>query len=242
MAVYVPYTDGGSFLGSVVAPVALNATASVRYRGAWQRNALIAALAAEHGLAQATDVVFGGCSAGGLTIYLNIDHLAAATRSVAPAARVHALADAGFFLDHNDINNRPSRTLLFQWGFQSWNASAALSRACLAAYAAAPWHCIFAQYTARFIDTPVFLLNSKFDSCQLGGCELNIPSSQFAHGWNVRARCSVRPDRSPPAPRVHPPPSTQRHTHLIRRVWRLSTRPPRSATAATLRLRSAPRA
>jgi hypothetical protein len=190
-AVYVPYTDGSSFTGSVEAPVQINATASVYYRGAWQRNALIAALAADQGLAQATDVVFGGCSAGGLTIYLNIDYLASSTRAVAPSARVHGLADAGFFLDHNNIYNQPSRTPLFQWGFSAWNASAALDGRCLAAYAAAPWHCIFAQYTSRFIDTPVFLLNSKYDSCQLGNCELGIPGSQFAHGWNVRAPSKI---------------------------------------------------
>ena len=124
---------------------ALNATASVTYRGRWIRDALVASLAKGFGLGAATDVAIGGCSAGGLTIYLNADHLAGLVAAAAPAAKVVALADAGWFLDHPAANGQPFRTPLFQWGFSAWNASSALSPACLAFFEAEPWKCIFAQ-------------------------------------------------------------------------------------------------
>jgi len=43
------------------------------------------------------------------------------------------------------------------------------------------WRCIFAQYTAPFIVTPLFVLNSRFDACQMAGCELNMPDANG--GW-----------------------------------------------------------
>lgn len=182
VSIYVPYCDGTSFTGSVLAPVPVNATASVTYRGAWQRDALISSLVSDHGLSSATDVHIGGCSAGGLTIYLNLDYLTGLVRRASPQATVHGLADAGFFLDHSDASGKPFRTPLFQWGYYAWNSSAALSPACLASYPpATQWKCIFAQYAAPFIRTPLFNLNSKYDSCQLNGCELQLPDVNS--GW-----------------------------------------------------------
>lgn len=167
-SVYVPYCSGDSWTGSTLAPAEINSTASVWYRGAYLRDALIGTLASQFNLATATEVVIGGCSAGGLTIYLNIDYLAAKVKTVAPAAKIRALADAGWFLDHLSAAGQPFRTPLFQWGFNAWNASAALSPACLAAFPVdQQWRCIFAQYTAAFIKTPTFMLNSRFDTCQL---------------------------------------------------------------------------
>ena len=167
-SVYIPYCDGSSWTGSTLAPVQLNASASVWYRGAYLRDALIGTLASQFNLAAATEVAIGGCSAGGLTIYLNIDYLADKVRAVAPSAKIRGLADAGWFLDEPNAAGQPFRTPLFQWGYTAWNASASLSPACLAAYPTEQqWKCIFAQYTAGFIRTPTFMLNSRFDTCQL---------------------------------------------------------------------------
>jgi hypothetical protein len=183
-SIYVPYCDGSSATGAALAPVVLNATATVTYRGAYLREALIGTLAAAHGLRSATEVILGGCSAGGLTIYLNIDHLAGLVRAVAPSAKVRGLADAGLFLDHLNAAGQPFRTPLFQWGFAAWNSSAALAPACLAAFPGQEWRCIFAQYTARFIATPTFLLNSRFDTCQLN-VRLSPPPPSFLARWRA---------------------------------------------------------
>ena len=183
VSVYVPYCDGTSWTGSVSLPLPLNSSATVSYGGAFLRDALIGTLASITGLSSATDVTIGGCSAGGLTVYLNIDYLADAVRAVAPGARVRGLADAGWFLDHADKSGQPFRTPLFVWGFERWNSSAALAPACLQANAGQEWRCIFAQYAARYIETPTFLLNSRFDTCQLNGCELLLPDANAA--WSA---------------------------------------------------------
>ena len=179
-SIYVPYCDGTSSTGAALAPAYVNASAAVTYRGAYLRDALVGTLAAAHGLRAATEVLLGGCSAGGLTIYLNVDYLAGLVRAVAPSASVRALADAGWFLDHLNGAGQPFRTPLFEWGFAAWNSSAALAPACLTAYPGEEWKCIFAQYTARFIATPTFLLNSRYDTCQLNvrrGAAPPFPSS-----------------------------------------------------------------
>ena len=181
--VYVPYCDGTSWTGGTLSTVQINATASVSYRGAYLRDALIDELVRNHGLASATEVIIGGCSAGGLTIYLNIDYLAGLIREAAGSSvKIRGLADAGFFLDHFNAAGQPSRTPLFQWGFDAWNSSWALNPACIADHAGTDaWMCIFAQYTAKYIQTPTFFLNSRFDTCQLNGCELNLPDANV--GW-----------------------------------------------------------
>ena len=45
-------------------------------------------------------MVWTGGSAGGLAVYLNLDHVAARVAAVSPKAKVIGLGDAGFFLDH----------------------------------------------------------------------------------------------------------------------------------------------
>ena len=148
------------------------------YKGSYLRDALLADMRAYLGLASATEVLVGGCSAGGLTVYLNIDAIAAAL----PLAKVRGVADAGYFLDAALYTGQPFRTPLFQWGFAAWNSSGSLSPACLAAQLPGEqWRCIFAQYAAPYIATPLFALNSAFDSCQLNGCELGLPT--VSKGW-----------------------------------------------------------
>ena len=118
-SVYVPYCDGSSYTGSVVDSVPVGAE-NITYRGRWIRDALVPHLASAHGLAAATDVIVGGCSAGGLTVYLNLDAIAGQIHALSPGARVRGLADAGFFLDAPDWQGQPLRTPLFQWGFDAW--------------------------------------------------------------------------------------------------------------------------
>ena len=118
-SVYVPYCDGTSYTGSVLGSVPVGAE-NITYRGRYIRDALVAHLASAHGLATATDVIVGGCSAGGLTVYLNLDALAGQVQALSPGVSVRGLADAGFFLDAPDFKGNPYRTPLFQWGFDAW--------------------------------------------------------------------------------------------------------------------------
>ena len=192
-AVYVPYCDGGSFSGARAEAVVINDTASVAYRGSFIRDALVEHLASAHGLASATDVIVGGCSAGGLSVFLGLDTIAAQIRGHSPGARVTGLADSGFFIDHLDHNGNPRWSPLWQWGFYAWASAAGVNQRCLAAHGSGgdnePWRCIFAQYTMPYLETPLFVLNSRFDSWQL--CwSFGLPNSPFAT-WNRTIKASA---------------------------------------------------
>ena len=71
--------DGGSWAGDTAKPVtvAVNAstTLTVYYRGRRLLDAMIDHLL-EEGLKDATNLLYSGCSAGGLTTYLHTDYVA----------------------------------------------------------------------------------------------------------------------------------------------------------------------
>ena len=165
--VYLPYGDGSSQTSDVSAPVSVGG-GTVYYRGARVLRAVIAFLRAE-GLADASDVVIAGCSAGGLSTYLHADKW----RQALPAATVHALPDSGFFLNWPLSNSSaPPANSTYPWRvwwmWSRMNVSAALAPACLAAHAPADaWLCLFAENVAPTLATPTFALQSVHDSYQI---------------------------------------------------------------------------
>jgi len=187
VAVFVMYCDGTSFTGNVIDPVSLGGDPkkNFTYHGAWIRDAIIEDLATNHALSLATDVAIGGCSSGGHTIYVNIDYLAILVHQYAPLAAVTSLADGGFFLDHTTYQGKEYVRTLFEWGFVAWNATGALLPACIAAYPVLQgWKCYFPQYFTQFITTPTFVLNSRFDTAQLGYIDL-LPQVTTWNSYNA---------------------------------------------------------
>jgi O-palmitoleoyl-L-serine hydrolase len=92
--IFLPYGDGTSQISDLDGPVHVG-RAAIFYRGARVLRSLISALSKTI-LADATDVIVGGSSAGALSAYLHVDKWAAAL----PNARVVALPDSGFFLNY----------------------------------------------------------------------------------------------------------------------------------------------
>ena len=62
-------------------------------RGKRNLEAVFAALAADHGLAKAKRIIISGNSAGGLTVYLHLDQIAAMLKTLAPQAKVYGFPD-----------------------------------------------------------------------------------------------------------------------------------------------------
>ena len=129
-----------------------------------------------HGLADATDVVVSGCSAGGLATFLNCDRWASAVHTAAgPTAKVRCLPDSAMFLDHQDplaasdaaAFEHPGFHDALVWAFEAMEM--ATDSSCLASYEAAgeQWRCAFAQHLWPHIETPTYVINSKFDSWSL---------------------------------------------------------------------------
>ena len=127
--IFAMYCDGGSWTGNVSEPVRTG-NSTVYYRGRRLLDALLDDLLHVQGMSAATELLYGGCSAGALTVYLHADMVG---RRMPPATRVRALADAMFALRHHDIAGAPRFEQRMQWGFTAWNASASVNEACLAA-------------------------------------------------------------------------------------------------------------
>lgn len=55
------------------------------------------------------------------------------------------------------------------WGYTAWNATGGINPACLEFYGLANgWKCLFGANMAPHVQTPLFVLNSKFDTWQAG--------------------------------------------------------------------------
>jgi len=160
-SIYLKYCDGGSFSGN-------NETADVynghelHYRGFRILNAMYRDLYEVRGLNRATDVVISGCSAGGLATFLHVDWWKARLPS---ASKVVGMPDSGFFLDYEAGPNYHGNMI---WVFNQMNSTSGVNDRCIAAYSNADrWHCIFAEHTAPHITTPIFPLQSQYDSWQI---------------------------------------------------------------------------
>ena len=89
----------------------------------------------------------------------------------APNARVVGEPVCGFFADlGNDGSQPPNVTypLRMQYVYKMQNAQVSLSPACKTALGADAAKCIMAPHAARFVTTPWFALQSRFDTWQLG--------------------------------------------------------------------------
>jgi len=160
--VYLQYCDGASFSGGNLTVSQYN-NSNLYFRGAYVLQGFQTDLLDNHGLSEATDVVISGCSAGGLSTFLHVDQW----RMVIPnTARVVGMPDSGFFLDYETQMEYSSN---MQWVFTQQNASVGVDADCLDYYEPLneQWKCIFAEYTSPFIQTPIFPLQSEYDSWQV---------------------------------------------------------------------------
>lgn len=193
--VMLRYCDGGSFSGDTD-----DAASGLHYRGRPILQAMRNALAAQ-GMMLATDIVISGCSAGGLATFLHADAWAAAF----PRARSVALPDSGFFVDadyphanvsrpgHSGVGLPPGQYHTgMVWVYHAMNASFGVNAACVSHYKALGLDdsaCMFAEHTAPHVATPMFVLNSQYDSWQtaniLGSKD---PTAINAFGQTFRQR------------------------------------------------------
>jgi hypothetical protein len=171
--VFVPYCDGCSFTGDRAAPVLIEGR-PIYFRGARILQRILEELEFSHGLRSASDLLVSGCSAGGLSTFLHADRIAA---FVPNARRVGALPDSGFFLNATDFASNA-----YEYGAQmadAWtlhNASAGTHQGCVASLHSAA--CIMAPYVLPFVKTPIFILNSFYDSWQMGNV-VGVDSPSF---------------------------------------------------------------
>ena len=166
--VYVKYCDGSSQTSNVDAPVPVGPFI-IFYRGHRILKAVQDYLTTT-ALANATEVVISGCSAGGLSTYLHADSWRAA---LPPTVRVTALPDSGFFLAYNRSATGYNYGSLMRLIVQQMNSS--LPKNCLAANPHDPASCIFAETISSTLETPTFALQGKYDAWQIEGGDAKLP-------------------------------------------------------------------
>lgn len=196
------YCDGGSFSGRNETLTLVDGV-SLYFRGNYILEAVIDTLKTEYGLANASDVVVSGGSAGGLATYLHADKWRA---SLPASTFVVGMPDGGFFLDWDEskpATSRHSYAKEMRKNFFDFNASAGVNAACITAFTAAGGDssaCYFAEHTIDFIKAPIFALQSYVDSWQLGN-ELGSDSASQINMYReaamsrLQARFAMRSDR-----------------------------------------------
>jgi hypothetical protein len=125
-------------------------------------------------MASATEGLLAGCSAGGLATYHHCDAWATL---LGPSVSAKCSADAGFFSNIPSafgapIIPNPRNSIIemeYTWIFenqQSNNSVFGLNQNCLAAMGHANPLCFFPEYQLKYMKTPMFVLNSGYDSWQ----------------------------------------------------------------------------
>jgi hypothetical protein len=193
------YLDGASFSGYRAEPVPVpgNASAHLWMRGIKNLDATLDWAFAK-GMADATEFVLTGGSAGGLSTFLHADRFAGRLKKEAPkCAVVRAAPVVGFFLDHDNYKHTdgyPGGPNSPQWStpgtganYTMWmkyvyamqnmtfGTDGGLTEACRAKHPSEPHLCFMSPHMADVIETPLFMFNSKFDAWQL--------ANEFQSSW-----------------------------------------------------------
>jgi hypothetical protein len=142
--------------------------------------AVVSDLKARYGLGAAgQSILLAGVSAGGVSVLVNADNLAAAV----PQAKVFALVDAGFLPDVAPLTG-PSILAQFQTALPFWKG--APDPACVAKNAAEPARCYLAQYVQPTLSVPLFFGQSLEDPhgpLHAGGFTLGANPTTAQKDW-----------------------------------------------------------
>ncbi|KAK4488227.1 hypothetical protein RD792_003973 [Penstemon davidsonii] len=159
--VFVRYCDGSSYSGDVEEIIQVKDT-KIHRRGARLFKAVMEDLLAK-GMNKAKNAILAGTSAGGLGTILHCDGFRA---TIPNAARLKCVADAALFVHGEDLpgaadkRERPFATIVAFHGIDKF-----LPRSCTSKMD--PGLCIFPENLLGDIETPIFLVNSAFDSFQI---------------------------------------------------------------------------
>ncbi|KAH6760810.1 hypothetical protein C2S51_017759 [Perilla frutescens var. frutescens] len=197
--VYVRYCDGMSFLGDTEQD---DSGHPVQLRGSRIFSAVMDELLQVKGMQKADNVLLSGSSAGGLASILHCDGF----RALVPnSKRVKCVADAGFFLGAKNLPAADGRYNGFAGLIQFHNATNILPTSCTSKMNASL--CALAEYVVGDIQTPVFIVNSAFDSFQLQN--MMKPDAPDLEGWNTKCVNNSASDLPLPRPDTCTPPQMQ---------------------------------
>jgi len=169
--IFMPYCDGASFSGFRPKPWPVQSAPGkfLFFRGIKNFDATMD-FAFAHGLDKATEFVLTGSSAGGLSTFLHADRIAS---RLGNCTHVRAAPVVGYFLDHDNYKHNwhtyTARMKHIYHNMQNltFGPDGGLTAACQRAYPANPHYCFMSPHMQKFIHTPFFMFNSKYDKWQL---------------------------------------------------------------------------
>nr|XP_043630362.1 pectin acetylesterase 8-like [Erigeron canadensis] len=156
--VIMRYCDGSSFTGDVEEVDFVN---NLYYRGARVFDAINEELMS-FGMKDAQNALLTGCSAGGLAAILNCDKF----RDFFPSTtRVKCVPDAGYFSHVKDLSGEYHLEEYYDKIVTLHGSTKRLPLGCTSTMK--PGLCFYPQFVMPFISTPIFILNSAYDTWQV---------------------------------------------------------------------------
>jgi len=187
-AVHLQYCDGASWTGNADLPVNVSGM-NLYFRGRRGLDAVIQSLSAA-GLSQATDLLVAGCSAGGLATYFHADYIA----SFFPNTNTKAMPVSGFFLNVTNIVGDYVYGTQMTQVFTFQNSTGGVHQGCIAANPGNEQICIFAENTFPYIQTPIFPLNSMYDTWQLACIVTSTINPEACSAFPEWTACMSNPE------------------------------------------------
>ena len=147
-------------------------------------------MTASPNLADATQVLFSGSSAGGFGVLANLDWLA----SELPGAEVRGMTDAGWAIDIQPFDPGVDPALVqFQTGYDYWGG--VVDASCAAANPGAEGHCYMGQDVYPYLETPLFVQIAQSDGPQLNALGITRPldaaKKQYITQFGAAVRASL---------------------------------------------------
>nr|XP_043628778.1 pectin acetylesterase 8-like [Erigeron canadensis] len=156
--VFMRYCDGASFTGDVEE---VDLDNNLYFRGARIFKVIVEELMSK-GMNNAQNAILSGCSAGGLASILNCDKF----RGYFPGStRVKCVADGGYFAHAKDVSGGYHFEETYDKVVTLHGSANALPSGCTSQMKASL--CFYPQFAMPYINAPIFLLNSAYDTWQV---------------------------------------------------------------------------
>jgi len=156
--IYLKYCDGGSFTGN---SESIFEGKTLHFKGSQILRAFLEVLS-NIGGNEAVEMVISGGSAGGLSALLHVDKF----KSAFPHSLVVGLPDSGFFLP---VNDKACKYNPYESSMKSvyilMNSSQGVHPDCFRANLG--FKCMIAFYTLSFLKSPIFAIQSKYDTYEI---------------------------------------------------------------------------
>ncbi|KAL1359656.1 pectin acetylesterase 5 isoform X1 [Arachis hypogaea] len=179
--VRVRYCDGASFAGHQESEIKDGNGLFFRGQIIWE--AIMDELLSI-GMSKAKQALLSGCSAGGLATLIHCDDF---RKYFSKDINVKCLADAGFFLDEEDVLRNRTMRSFYHDVVQLQGVAKSLHKDCIARIE--PFKCLFPLEIVKNIKTPVFFVHPAYDFWQIQN--ILVPHGSDPHGYWKSCRLNI---------------------------------------------------